>query len=200
MSAFGDKPDTWENLLQSSHRGDDDVSFQGYKPPSRRSDDDYFFQGYYAHPTYADPSECSKEKIEISRLKDEITALNEALKEKCDTLKPSKISPPHHSSPHHSSPHHSRLKLPTLGNLTAQGKTVKPQSIFSSSRLPTLANLTAQGKTVKPQSIYSSSKLPTLANLTREKGKGGSRRFRKHKRSAARRRSTVSRRRYKTRK
>ena len=120
-------------------------------------------------------SDCSKEKIEISRLKDEITAitaLNDTLKEKCSTLRTSMYS---------------HKNLPTLKNVRTSW--LKPDY---------------HGEAVnrlKQENEVLALENEELLKMLRANGtSGGSRRFRKHKRSAARRRSTVSRRKYKNRK
>lgn len=116
-------------------------------------------------------ADCSKEKIEISRLKDEITALNDALKEKCATLRTSMFS---------------RKKLPTLANVQ-QTNWLRPDYVSEVNRL----------KQENQDLVLENNK---LLQLFHGRTKGGSRRIRNHKRSAARRRGTASRRRYKNRK
>ena len=120
-------------------------------------------------------ADCSKEKIEISRLKDEITAitaLNDTLKEKRATLRTSMFS---------------HQNLPTLERVKTAW--LKPDYHGEADRL-------------KQENEVLALENAELLKILRANGtSGGSRRFRKHKRrSAARRGGTASRRRYKNRK
>ena len=117
-------------------------------------------------------ADCSKEKIEISSLKDKITALNDTLKEKRATLRTSMFS---------------HQNLPTLERVKTAW--LKPDYHGEVNRL----------KQENQDLVLENNKL--LKMLRANGTSGGSRRFRKHKRrSAARRGGTASRRRYKNRK
>jgi hypothetical protein len=171
-NAFGDKPDPWEKLLPES--------------------------------------DCSKEKIKISILEDEITRLNDALKEKNEITRLNDALKEQNAT---SRLEHEITALNELNDALKEQNATLRTSMFSHRNLPTLANVTKSSwlkpdydivstmlKKQNQDLVNENEKLIKLLRNSSNKGEGGSRRFRKHKRSAARRRSTASRRRYKNRK